>query len=264
MTASGAVSGLHAHTFGPEDGPPLLLLHGVTASGLRYRRFAEEELPGVRVIAPDLRGHGDSTWDPPWNVERHVADLLALMDDLGLDRVPLAGHSFGGLVAMTLAGADPGRVERLALIDPVAGLAPATAAARAEDTRRDEGWASEVEAREARLAMRPPHARHTVDEDIALFLRRDEDGRYRFPFSRSAVVTGWSEMARPQPSLAGYPGQVLLVPALQADFVTPAFTERLRAELDGRLTDEGLDAGHVLYWDAKEGLGALMREWLGR
>jgi hypothetical protein len=71
-------------------------------------------------------------------------------------------------------------------------------------------------------------------------------------------------MARPQPSLAGYPGQVLLVPALQADFVTPAFTERLRAELDGRLTDAGLDAGHVLYWDAKEGLGALMREWLGR
>jgi lipase len=258
------VPGLHAHTFGPENGPRLLLLHGVTGTGTRFRRFAEEELPGVRVIAPDLRGHGDSTWDPPWHVERHVADVLALMDDLGLDRVPVAGHSFGGLISMRLAGVTPGRVERLALIDPVAGLSPAVAAARAEDTRRDEGWASEAEAREARLAMRPPHARDTVDEDLAAFLRRDSDGRYRFPFSRSAVVTGWSEMARPAPSLGGYPGQVLLVPALQADFVTPAFTDRLRDELDGRLVAQGLDAGHVLYWDAKEELGALMRDWLGR
>jgi lipase len=258
------VPGLHHHAFGPEDGPPLLLLHGVTAWGLRFRRFAEEELPGVRVIAPDLRGHGDSTWDPPWHVDRHVEDVLALMDDLGLGRVPVAGHSFGGLVSMTLAGVAPDRVERLCLIDPVAGLDPATARGRAEDTRRDEGWASETEAREARLAMRPPHARDTVDEDIADFLRRDPDGRYRFRFSRSAVVTGWSEMARPQPSLAGYRGRVLLVPALQAEFVTPAFTRQLRADVGDRLTAKGLDAGHVLYWDAGEGLGALMREWLGR
>ena len=256
--------GLHAHRFGPDDGPPLLLLHGVTSTGLRYGRFVEEELPGVRVIAPDLRGHGDSTWDPPWHVEQHVADVLALMDDLGLDRVPLGAHSFGGLIAMSLAVVAPDRVERLALIDPATGLPPALAAARAEDTRRDEGWADEDEARAARLAARPPHARDTVEEDMATFLRRDPDGRYRFRYSRSAVVTAFSEMARPTPSLAGYPGHVLLVPALQAPFVTPAFVERLRGELDGRLVAQSLNAGHVLYWDAREGLGALMREWLAR
>lgn len=254
--------GLHVHQFGPGDGPPLLLLHGVTGTGLRFRRFAAAELPGMRVVAPDLRGHGDSTWDPPWHVERHVADVLDLMDDLGLERVPVAGHSFGGLIAMTLATVAPERVARLALIDPATGLAPAAAAARAEEARRDEGWADEDEARAARLAARPPHARDTVDEDLATFLRRDPDGRHRFRYSRSAVITGWSEMARPAPSLAGYPGDVLLVPALQADFVTPASIDRMRAELDGRLVAEGLDAGHILYWDAPEGLGALMRGWL--
>lgn len=258
------MSGLHVHAFGPEDGPPLLLLHGVTATGVRYRRFAEDELPGVRAVCPDLRGHGDSTWDPPWDADRHVADLLALMDASGLDRVPVAGHSFGGLLAMTLARVAPERVERLALIDPVAGLAPAAAASRAEESRRDEGWASVEEAREARLAMRPPHARDTVEEDLATFLRRDDDGRFRFRFCRSAVVTGWSEMARPAPSLAGYPGDVLMVPALRAGFVTPAFTDALRADLGDRLTVGGIDAGHVLYWDAAEELGALMRTWLGR
>jgi lipase len=240
------------------------VLHGVTGTGLRFRRLAEAELPGVRVLAPDLRGHGDSTWDPPWHAGRHVADVLATMDALGLDRVPVAGHSFGGLVAMLLAGQAPGRVARLALIDPATGLEPATAAARAEEVRRDEGWADEDEAREARLALRPPHARDTVDEDLAGFLRHDPDGRVRFRFSRTAVVTGYSEMARPAPSLAGYPGEVLLVPALKADFVTPALVDGLGADLGDRLTTRGLDAGHILYWDAREELGALLRTWLGR
>ena len=67
------MAALHVHAFGPEDGAPLLLLHGVTSTGLRFRRFVEAELPGVRAIAPDLRGHGDSTWDPPWHLEQHVA-----------------------------------------------------------------------------------------------------------------------------------------------------------------------------------------------
>jgi lipase len=258
------VPGLHVHRFGPDDGPPLLLLHGATSTGLRFRRFVEAELPGVHAVAPDLRGHGDSTWDPPWDVGRHVTDVVALMDDLGLERVPLAAHSFGCLIAMTLAAAAPDRVERLALLDPAMGLAPATAAGRAEETLRDEGWASEDEARAARLAARPPHSRDTVDEDLATFLCRAPDGRYRFRYSRPAVITAWSEMTHPAPSMAGYPGQVLLVGARQAPFVTPALVERLRDELDGRLVAEGLDAGHLLYWDARESLGTLVRAWLGR
>lgn len=256
--------GLRLHAFGPPGGPPLLLLHGVTGTGLRFRRLAEEELPGVRVIAPDLRGHGDSTWHPPWHLEAHVADVLAVLDALGLDRVPVGGHSFGGLVAMALAAAAPERVERLALIDPATAMDPAAAALRAEDARRDEGWADEDEARAARLALRPPHARDTVEEDLATFLRRDRDGRVRFRFCRSAVVTAFSEMARPVPGLAGYPGRVLLVPALRAGFGTPEVLARLRGDLGDRLATEGLDAGHMLHWDAREALGALMRGWLGR
>ena len=255
---------LHAHLFGPDDGPPLLLLHGITGTGLRYRRLAEEELPGVRVIAPDLRGHGDSTWDPPWDVGRHVADVLALLDDLGLARVALAGHSFGGLIAMRVAATAPERVERLALLDPASGMDPQKALGRAEAARRDEGWATEGEARADRLADRPPHARDTVDEDLATFLRRDPDGRYRFRFCRSAIVSAFGEMTYRAPSLADYPGPVMLVPALQAEFVTPAFRERLRAELGGRLTESGIDSGHSLYWDAREELGARLREWMGR
>ncbi len=67
---------LHLNHYGAPDGPPTLAIHGVTAHGERYRRLAQEAFPERRWLAPDLRGHGRSTWDGPWTVERHVADLL--------------------------------------------------------------------------------------------------------------------------------------------------------------------------------------------
>ena len=55
---------LHVHAWGPADGPPVLIVHGVTNTGARYRRLAEEQLPGLRVIAP---GHA-LFWDAPAEV----------------------------------------------------------------------------------------------------------------------------------------------------------------------------------------------------
>lgn len=257
------MSRLHLHAWGPDDGTPLLVVHGVSNTGARYRRLAQDQLPGARVVAPDLRGHGRSTWDPPWSVPANVADLAAAVEEWGHGPVAVAGHSFGGLIGMALAAARPELVERLALIDPAAAIAPAVAAARAEGFRRDEGWASPEEARAARLAMRPEGARQTVDEDLATFLDECEDGRWRFRFSRSAAVTAWSEMAGPAPSLAAWPGRALLIAATGPDgMVTEALRARLRADLGDRLREEAIDAGHMLFWDAPRELGRLLRGFL--
>lgn len=238
------------------------MVHGVTNTGARWRRLADGELPGARVVAPDLRGHGWSTWDPPWSVARHVEDLAATMDDAGIARATVVGHSFGGLIGMALAAALPGRVAALALVDPAVALDPARAADEAERARRDDGWATVEEARAARRALRPEDARDTVDEDIATFLEQGADGRVRFRHSRPAAVVAWSEMAGPPPSLAAYPGRVLLVEALQAEFVTDALHRSLREELGPRLDERGIDAGHMLFWDARAELGAALRSFL--
>lgn len=262
VRASAADEPLHVHTWGPAAGPPVVVVHGVTSTGARFRRLAQEALPEARVLAPDLRGHGHSTWDPPWDVDQHVGDLLEALDAAGVERAALVGHSFGGLIGMVLADARPERVETLALVDPAVALAPARVREEAERTRRDEGWASVAEARAARLVLRPPHARDTVDEDLATFLEPGQDGRVRFRYSRSAAVTAWSEMARPVPSLSRYPGRVLIVEALQAGIVTEALRERLRADVGPRLSEEAIDAGHALQWDAREELGGLLRGFL--
>ncbi len=250
---------LHLHAWGPADGPPVLIVHGVTNTGARYRRLAEEQLPGLRVLAPDLRGHGRSTWDPPWNLGTHVADLLATLDAVGVDRATVVGHSFGGLLSLRLAAAAPERVSVVVLLDPAVELAPSHAAAEAEAARRDEGWATVEEARAARLALRPPHARDTVEEDLATFLDEGADGRVRFRFSRPAAIAAWGEMARPAPSLAGYPGPVTLVEAGRAQIVGDPLRAALRRDLGGRLGETTLDAGHMLFWDAPAEVGALVR-----
>ncbi len=68
---------LHVHEWGDPAAPPLVCLHGVTAHGRRFRRLAEERLARrFHVLAPDLRGHGRSGWEPPWNIATHAGDLL--------------------------------------------------------------------------------------------------------------------------------------------------------------------------------------------
>ena len=84
-----------------------------------------------RVIAFDFPGHGESGPPPStWHVDDFVELTLAAMGELGIDRAAILGHSFGGRVAIKLAAAHPGAVERLILVD-AAGVPPRRTVRRA-------------------------------------------------------------------------------------------------------------------------------------
>jgi pimeloyl-ACP methyl ester carboxylesterase len=102
------------------EGIPVLLLHGFPDSShvWRYQVPALVEA-GMRAIVPDMRGYGES--DKPEGVEeyrvtRSVADVVALLDALGVDRANVVGHDFGAGVAWAFAALVPSRVERLAVL----------------------------------------------------------------------------------------------------------------------------------------------------
>ena len=100
------------------DGPPVLALHGLASSGNWYERVAARLSPSYRIIAPDQRGHGRTTQAPGgYDWENLARDMSGLVDHLGLDRVAVLGHSWGGHVATNLAARFPKRVSRLVLID---------------------------------------------------------------------------------------------------------------------------------------------------
>ncbi|WP_203579735.1 alpha/beta fold hydrolase [Microbacterium hibisci] len=112
---------LHAGVWEPtgahSDSPTVLLVHGVTASHLAWP-FVVDRLPGVRVVAPDLRGRGRSNGIAGVaGMAAHAADLAALLDSLDIAQTVVVGHSMGGFVSVVFAHLHPERVSRLVLVD---------------------------------------------------------------------------------------------------------------------------------------------------
>lgn len=128
------------------SGAPLLLLHGWGSASAVFDGLIEQ-LPGYRLLAPDLPGHGASCPAPAFELAALASDLLLWIDHLALERVALLGWSLGGLLALHLAAMPQGRVSRLILLastprftmsdDWPHGLPDAAVRALGRDYRRD-------------------------------------------------------------------------------------------------------------------------------
>ena len=111
---------LNVQRGGPDDGAPILFLHGFPESHRTWRGVMPDLARDFRVIAPDQRGFGAS--DKPEGVENYrtdriLEDLIALADALGLGRFTLVGHDWGGAVAWLAALRHPDRIERLVIVN---------------------------------------------------------------------------------------------------------------------------------------------------
>lgn len=174
---------------GPVGGTPVLFLHGIGQSWLSWRRQLEGPLAGrLRLVAMDLRGHGDSAKpiDPVAYREvcRWADDVRAVQQALGLERPVLVAWSFGGLVAMhylrcegagglrglVLVATAAGRLVTLPAVPPTAGAQRAGAAARAmvdPDLRRNLQGVRDF----AALMTATPPDPAWYDETVAALLR---------------------------------------------------------------------------------------------
>ncbi|MGW5348329.1 alpha/beta fold hydrolase [Streptomyces sp. HUAS TT3] len=103
-------------------GRPVLALHGHLSEGASFTPLAAGLAPQWRVIAPDQRGHGDSDRAPEYGRSGYLADLVALLGHLRLDRAVVLGHSLGGINAYHLAAEHPGLVEAVINVDSPADL----------------------------------------------------------------------------------------------------------------------------------------------
>lgn len=114
---------LAAHLFGPQDGQPVIALHGWLDNANSFARLAPK-LNGLRILALDMAGHGHSNHRPPgagYGLPDYAHDVLQVAQQMGWERFSLLGHSLGAIVSVIIAGALPKRIHRLALID---GLIP--------------------------------------------------------------------------------------------------------------------------------------------
>ena len=144
------VNGLRLHylEWGDRAKPPMILLHGIARHAHTFDHVAPHFARDHRVLAIDMRGHGDSAWDPAgaYMVEDYARDLEALIGQLNLPKLTLLGNSTGGRVVQVYAGMHPELVDRLIVEDvgPERPTEIASGFARRVEQEAN-GWASEDE-----------------------------------------------------------------------------------------------------------------------
>ena len=177
--------GIGIHTAIGGNGPPLLLLHGHPQTHVTWHKITPRLAERFTVVAPDLRGYGDS--DKPHGGADHVnyskramaADQVAVMQSLGFPRFAVAGHDRGGRVAHRMALDHPDAVERLALLD-IAPTATMYARTDKEFATRYFWWFF--------LIQPTPLPERLIEADPAFFLRTHIDGQSKTPGSTGDAV----------------------------------------------------------------------------
>jgi lipase len=252
---------LKTFEWGDPSLPPLIAIHGVGSHGRSWRKVAEERWSQHHhVIAVDLRGHGDSGWEPPWTNATYVADLIETIDALGLDQPDWVGLSFGGRLLMDMAATHPERIRRAALLEPVIQIAPELAMHRANQELTGDVWDSV----EAFLGSRE-NTGDDVDEELAAEAREQfeplPDGRIRRKTSQAAIVAIFSEfaVAAPPPETLGVPALLLYAPAF--GLVTPEQLAAYRGHVEEVVEVPGL---HAVLWSAFEETSAAVTDFLTR
>ena len=116
-------NGIKQHWVEAGDGPPVVLLHGFPETCYAWRKQIPVLAERYRVIAPDLRGYGE-TEKPPGGYDKRTmaADIRALMTALGVPRAPVIGHDRGARVATRFAKDHPDAIDRLAVLDNIPTL----------------------------------------------------------------------------------------------------------------------------------------------
>jgi pimeloyl-ACP methyl ester carboxylesterase len=253
------------------DGPPVLLIHGFPDSSRLWRHIAPAlHRAGVRTVAPDLRGFGDS--DRPEAVEdyalRHsVRDMVAVLDALGIERARVVGHDWGAVVAWALALRAPERVERLAALS----VGHPASARRRTIEDREKAWymllfqfagvAEELLARDDWALLREwLHGQGDLDHYLADLAR---------PGALTAGLNWYRANSHPRRELGDRPpAPPVTVPTLGVwgsgdPYLREAPLRESGAHVDAPWRYERIDgAGHWIPLDVPEELGRLLVDFL--
>ena len=197
---------LHYVEWGDRDAPPLVLIHGGRDHCRNWDWVATDLARDYRIVAPDLRGHGDSQWliGGVYRMTDYVYDIAQLFFHLGLEKAPIIGHSLGGAITLNFAGAFPDKVTKLIAIEGL-GLSPESMKKRSKDSTPEkmQKWVEQMRGVAGRLARRYDtieeaasrmhEANAHLSEDQAWHLtvhgvNQNEDGTYSWKFDNYVRV----------------------------------------------------------------------------
>lgn len=272
---------LHYVDWGNAAAPPLLLVHGGRDHCRNWDWVAQALRDDWHVIAPDLRGHGDSEWsaDGQYDMAGYIYDLAQLVHQQNLAPVTLISHSLGGNIALRYTGIYPQTVRRLVAIEGL-GLSPEMLAKRASRTLDDRmrAWIDERRGLAGRLPRRypsieeafkrmqgenkhlsPEQARHLTVHGI----NQNEDGTFSWKFDN--YVRSWPAYDMPTEELYELWNRIqcptLLVNGKESWASDPEADGRA-AHFRNARAETFEDAGHWVHHDQLEGFLELVKTFI--
>lgn len=258
--------------WGPPQGMPIVMLHGIRGYAETFRGIAEALQPHWRVIAYDQRGRGGSDWDPGQNyyTDAYVGDLAAIADRLELPQFDLLGHSMGGIAAIVYAAAYPRRVRRMVIEDAGPGAFDCSDGARrirVELERTPTSFPSWVAAGDFMRALRPSVTEEARQQRLQSMLMPAQGGGYTWRYDHAGIAA-----SRLEPDPARVVDLVPHVVALQcptlvlrggrSDYLQPGMVERMAAANRNIRWQEIADAGHYVHDDQPQSFNEAVRAFL--
>jgi len=217
-----------------EAGPPLIIVHGLYGSGDNWVNIARELAHRFEVYVVDQRNHGQSPHSEVHDYGVMREDLREFMDDQGIDRAVLIGHSMGGKTIMSFAAEWPERVASLISVD----IAPKTYSNLALASRKapnhsgmiDALLALDVQNAESReeldLALRPRIGSSRIRSFLLKNVRRDSSGKFSWRINLEAlnnnldkIFEGIDASNIPVGGITGFP--VLFISGAESDYIQP-------------------------------------------
>jgi lipase len=255
---------LHVHRYGPSRPPQILAIHGLTGHGQRWQTVATQHLSEFSVAAPDLIGHGRSSWAAPWTLDANIAALADLVDGAG--PVVVVGHSFGGAVALNLAAARPDLVAALVLLDPAVALDGRWMRDVADDMFASPDYTDREEARAEKVSgswgeVDPEELERELDEHLIDL----PNGRAGWRISIPAMLSYWSELTRPITlPTSGTPTTLVRAARTDPPYATDELISSLEARLGSDFTLDEWDCDHMVPLARPVDTAALIRKQLER
>ncbi len=264
---------LHYREYGgPTDGPPVLCLPGLTRNARDFEPLAEAIAGEWRVLALDFRGRGGSGHDPNsgnYRPKTYVADVLKLLDQLGIADAVFVGTSLGGLVTMLLAGSDEERVAG-ALINDVGPEVDPSGIERIRTyvgkPQRWADWAQATQAfRGAQADVYPAWGSAEWERFVRRLCREEEDGAvvldYDMAIAEPFAEANESTQPNLWPLLGGLRGKpVTVLRGERSDLFPAAIARRMMEALgpDAELVTVA-EVGHAPSFDEPESIAAVRR-----
>lgn len=245
--------------WGDPNGRPLVCVHGVGGYSGNWEHVATDRWGRTfRVISFDLRGHGDSGYEPPWTFKTYVDDIIETIDHLGLEKPDWVGHSFGGRLLLELIARFPERVNRAAVTEPVIQISPELAWHRAEQERLGGIWNSLEEFVGSRENTGSINTEAYL-ADVKDHFETLEDGRVKRRTNQCAIVAIFSEFASPSPDPSTITMPTLLLYSPAFGMVTPQQVEAYRPYVTEVV---GVPGMHAVFTSAYEETSTAIEKFL--